>query len=227
MDKYEELCTQAGIAAAVAQKIGNDYILDCSQSGFGVTPIVGVDVNLGNLNLAAKYEFRTKIALENESNNSDNVNKMMPAYADGNKVRSDIPALMTLGAQYSLSSVRIGAGFHYFWDKCAEGTPIKKGDNTWEAILGVEWDLNEKLTLSCGGQRTQYGFDDADMSDINFNTSSYGLSIGGAYKFNQMLKLNVGYTHSFYDEHEVLSTVGSDLYTRKSDAVGISLDFTF
>jgi len=212
------------------------FNLDCSQNGFGITPIIGVDVNLGNLNLAAKYEFRTKIALENESNNTPNVDAMMADYADGAESRSDIPALLTLGAQYSLSSVRIGAGFHYYWDKDAEGTPIVKGDNTWEALLGVEWDTTDKLTLSCGGLRTQYGFDDADMKDTNFNISSYGLCIGAAYQINDMLKVNAGYLHSFYDEHEVPmysevngSTVqiGSDLYTRKNDVVGVSLDFKF
>lgn len=205
----------------------DDFILDRSQDGFGITPIIGVDVNLGNLNLAAKYEFRTKIELENESKNTPNVDAMMPTYANGANVRSDIPALMTLGAQYSLSSVRLGAGFHYYWDKDAKGSPIVKGDNTWEAILGVEWDVNEKVTLSCGGQRTQYGFDDADMNDTNFNVNSYGLCLGGAYQINDLLKVNVGYMHSFYDEHEVKTALGSDVYTRKNDVVGVSLDFKF
>ena len=227
MDKYQELMIQAGTASAVANKIKDDYILDCSQNGFGITPIVGVDVNLGNLNLAAKYEFRTKINLENESKNTPNVDALMPAYADKAEVRSDIPSLLTLGAQYSFSSVRIGAGFHYYWDKDAQGSPIKEGENTWEALLGVEWDMNEKVTLSCGGYRTEYGFDDADMNDTNFNISSYGLCLGGAYKINDMLKVNVGYMHSFYDEHEVASAIGKDLYTRKNDVVGVSLDFKF
>ena len=214
----------------------DDFNLDCSQNGFGITPIVGVDVNLGNLNLAAKYEFRTKINLENESKNTPNVDALMPAYADKAEVRSDIPSLLTLGAQYSFSSVRIGAGFHCYWDKDAQGSPIKEGDNTWEALLGVEWDMNEKVTLSCGGYRTEYGFDDADMNDTNFNISSYGLCLGGAYKINDMLKVNVSYMHSFYDEHEVpmysevngsTMQIGNDLYTRKNDVVGVSLDFKF
>ena len=221
-------------AAAGARLMGSPLVLDCSQKGFGLTPIVGVDVNLGNLNLAAKYEFRTKIALENESNNSTNLADLatqVPAvavYADGAEVRSDIPALLTLGAQYSLSSVRIGAGFHYYWDKDAKGTPIVKGDNTWEALLGVEWDTTDKLTLSCGGLRTQYGFDDADMTDTGFNISSYGLCIGAAYQINDMLKVNAGYLHSFYDNHEFTNNNGTLCdYTRKNDVVGVSLDFKF
>lgn len=231
--KANELKAQAEQAGTVGYMI-QDYHLDCSQNGFGLTPIIGVDVNLGNLNLAAKYEFRTKIALENESNNSANLAALatqVPAvavYADGAEVRSDIPALMTLGAQYSLSSVRIGAGFHYYWDKDAKGGATEVSDNTWEALLGVEWDTTDKLTLSCGGFRTQYGFDDADMTDTGFNISSYGLCLGGAYQINDLLKVNVGYMHSFYDNHEFTNANGTACdYTRKNDVVGVSLDFKF
>jgi len=206
----------------------DDLLLDCSQSGIGFTPILGLDWNLGKLNLAAKYEFRTKINLENESSNTPNVDAMMPAYKNKGKVRSDIPAILTLGAQYQIvDNVRAMAGFHYYWDKDAKGSPIQKGDNTWEALLGVEWDINDKVMLSCGGQRTQYGFDDADMSDINFNVPNYAFNIGGTYKFNEKMKINVGYMHSFYDEHEVVNDFGKDIYTRKNDVVGASLDITF
>ena len=223
-----ENVTMAGVAQS------SDLTLDCAQSGFGITPIIGLDWNLGKLNLAAKYEFRTKIELENESKNSANVDELMPAYANGAKVRSDIPALLTLGAQYAISdNVRAMVGGVYYWDKDAKGTPIKKGDNTWEANFGVEWDVTDKVLLSCGGQRTQFGFDDADMSDTNFFTGCTSFAIGGAYKFSEKVKLNVGYMHSFYDEHKFTRTMAAGLpettcnYTRKNDAVGVSLDITF
>ena len=225
-EQYATAAKSAGTAAAMM----SDYNLDCSQSGFGVTPIIGLDLNLGKLNLAAKYEFRTKIELENESNNSANVDALMPTYANGGKVRSDIPAILTLGAQYSvLPSVRVAAGFHYYWDKDAKGSAIKKGNNTWEAVLGAEWDINDKWLVSAGVQRTQYGFDDADMSDLNFNINSTALCIGGAYKFNERMKLNFGYMHSFYGEHDVKGAVASmnDVYTRKNDVVGVSFDIRF
>ena len=224
--EYTELATKAGMVAKLTE---SDLLLDCSQSGFGITPIIGLDWNLGKLNLAAKYEFRTKIELENESKNSANVDALMDAYANGAKNRSDIPAILSLGAMYQITdNVRAMAGGVYYWDKDAKGTPIKNGDNTWEANFGVEWDVNDKILLSCGAQRTQYGFDDADMADTNFNTSSYAVAIGGAYKFSEKMKLNVGYMHSFYDNHKFTNANGTACnYTRKNDAVGVSLDITF
>ena len=221
-----EAATKAGM---VAQLTKEDLTLDCSQSGIGFTPIIGVDWNLGKLNLAAKYEFRTKIELENDSKNSSNVDALMAQYADGAKNRSDIPAILSLGAQYAISdNVRAMVGGVYYWDKDAKGTPIKNGDNTWEANFGIEWDVNDKILLSCGAQRTEYGFDDTDMADTNFNTSSYAVAIGGAYKFSEKIKLNVGYMHSFYDNHKFTNANKTACdYTRKNDVVGVSLDITF
>lgn len=222
--QYMAAAESAGTAAFLMQ----DYVLDCSQSGFGIQPIVGVDVNFGKLNLAAKYEFGAKIDLENESKNSANVDAAFEAYKDGGKVRSDIPALLTVGAQYDiLKNVRAMAGFHYYFDKDAKGSATAVSDNTWELTFGAEWDITKKFTFSAGVQRTQYGFDDADMSDMNFNISSTALCLGASYRVNDMININAGYMHSFYEDHEVKTAMGSDIYTRKNDVVGVSVDFHF
>lgn len=221
----------AGGAVLSGAATSEDYELDCSQSAFGIQPILGVDVNLGKLNLAAKYEFRAKIDLENESNNSNNVDELMPNYANGAKVRSDIPALLTVGAQYEvIPSLRLNAGYHYYFDKDAKGNATAVSDDTWEALFGVEWDVNKRLTVSTGVQRTEYGFADDEMSDLNFNVSSTAWCMGASYRFTPSLKMNVGYMHSFYGDHNVVTSATpqmSESYTRKNDVVGISLDFRF
>ncbi len=211
-----------------------DYKLDCKQDGLGFQPIIGANFKFGKLNIGAKYEFRAKINLENESNNTTNVDEKMPAYANGEKVRSDIPALFTIGAQYEVTdNIRAMAGFNYYFDKDAKGSATAVSDDTYEITLGAEWDINEKWTVGLGGQRTKYGFDDADMQDTNFNISSYGLCVGGAYKFSEKLKLNFGYMHTFYEDHKFEKVIVPGVlnaacnYTRKNDVVGVSLDFKF
>jgi long-chain fatty acid transport protein len=224
--KYAKLAKDAGSVALVTKE---DLVLDCKQDGIGFQPIIGANFKLGKLNIGAKYEFRAKIELENESKNSSNVNQAFEQYADGAKVRSDVPALFTVGAQYEVAdNIRAMAGFNYYFDKDAKGSATAVSDDTYEITLGAEWDVNEKITLGIGGQRTQYGFNDADMTDTSFNISSYGLCVGGAYKFSEKLKLNVGYLHSFYDDHKFTNANGTACnYTRKNDVVGVSLDFKF
>lgn len=222
--------------ARTASYVMQDYVLDCQQSGFGITPILGVDVNLGKLNLAAKYEFRTTINLKNKSVNSENlatlatVEESVKSFADGQRVRSDIPALLTLGAQYSiLDNVRVMGGFHYFFDKDAKGSATDVEKNTWEVTLGAEWDVNNWLTVSAGTQRTKYGFGQ-NMQDTNFNVSSTALCLGATFHVSKMVNINAGYMHSFYNETEIIrdEKLGIvDLYTRKNDAVGVSVDLKF
>lgn len=221
---YAGLATQAETAANTMK----DYVLDCDQSAFGFQPILGVNVNLGKLNLAAKYEFRAKIELENESKNTPNVDENFSDYANGSKVRSDIPAILAVGAQYEiLDNVRAMAGFNYYFDKDAKGSATDVKDNTWEANLGAEWDINNKWTVSLGGQRTQYSFDER-MKDTNFNISSTALCLGASYRVNDMIKVNAGYMHSFYEDKDINRGNGIvDSYTRKNDVFGVSVDFKF
>lgn len=44
-----------------------DLQLKCDQSGWGLTPIIGIDAKLGRWNLAAKYEFKTNLNIENKT----------------------------------------------------------------------------------------------------------------------------------------------------------------
>ena len=207
-----------------------DYVLDCSQSTIGFTPIVGVDVNLGRLNLAAKYEFRTKLEYENDSKNSANVDAAFADYKDGAKVRNDVPAILTLGAEYSvLPSLRVAAGYTHYFDNDAKGSTTNVSDNTWEASFGVEYDINDKWLVSAGVRHTNYGFADNELSDLNFNMDNYALGIGGAYKVNEKVTVNAGYMHSFYSDHKTpANAVGlATIYERKNDTWGVGVDIKF
>lgn len=208
----------------------SNYVLDCSQSTIGFTPIVGVDVNLGRLNLAAKYEFRTKLEYENDSKNSANVNATFTDYKDGAKVRNDVPAILTLGAEYSvLPSLRVAAGYTHYFDNDAKGSTTNVSDNTWEASFGVEYDINDKWLVSAGVRHTNYGFADNELSDMNFNMDNYALGIGGAYKVNEKVTVNAGYMHSFYSDHKTpANAIGlATIYERKNDTWGVGVDIKF
>ena len=111
---------QQGATLSTALSQGTqDIELNCDQTGWGVAPIIGVDYKTSKLNVAAKYEFKTRMRLKNKSANSlsaENIS-MLDKFADGGKVAEDTPALLTVGAQYSiLPSLRINAGWHHFFD---------------------------------------------------------------------------------------------------------------
>lgn len=55
-------------SAPMLQKLNDTKLeLDCDQTGWGLTPIIGVDAKFGKLNLAAKYEFKANMNIENNT----------------------------------------------------------------------------------------------------------------------------------------------------------------
>lgn len=197
------------IADAVDGLLKEGIQLNCDQEGYGIAPIIGVDYKLNDkFNFAAKYEFKTRMRLKNRATNSELV-KYIPQlnrFADGITDAEDSPALLTIGAQYSvLPTVRVNAGWHHFFDKDGhqhDNVQTKLGGDTNEYLLGAEWDVCDRLTVSAGGQRTQYNFTDDYMDDISFNVSSTSLGFGVKVKVAKNVNVNVAYFHTFYGDYE-------------------------
>ena len=197
------------IADAVDGLLKEGIQLNCDQEGYGIAPIIGVDYKLNDkFNFAAKYEFKTRMRLKNRATNSELV-KYIPQlnrFADGITDAEDSPALLTIGAQYSvLPNVRVNAGWHHFFDKDGhqhDNVQTKLGGDTNEYLLGAEWDVCDRLTVSAGGQRTQYDFTDEYMDDISFNVSSTSLGFGVKVKVAKNVNVNVAYFQTFYGDYE-------------------------
>ncbi len=197
------------IADAVDGLLKEGIQLNCDQEGYGIAPIIGVDYKLNDkFNFAAKYEFKTRMRLKNRATNSELV-KYIPQlnrFADGITDAEDSPALLTIGAQYSvLPTVRVNAGWHHFFDKDGhqhDNVQTKLGGDTNEYLLGAEWDVCDRLTVSAGGQRTQYNFTDDYMDDISFNVSSTSLGFGVKVKVAKNVNVNVAYFQTFYGDYE-------------------------
>ena len=159
-------------------------------------------------------------------------------YEDGKKIAGDIPAYLTLGAGYApTDDLRINVGFHWFDDKNATSynNRNKKLDRgTLEYNAGAEYDINKRLTVSAGWQRTSYGLSDEYMDDKSFVVSSNSVGVGGVIRLTSRMKLNVAYFHTFYEhkktsEQSALSpnlNYTSD-YTRNNNVFGVGLDVKF
>ena len=228
--------TQGKLASLETYREGVNLMSD--QSGIGIAPVIGIDYKLGDFNFAAKYEFKTRMRMKNSSTVKEAhaiaaVNK----FRDGSSVPEDQPALLTVGAQWSvLPNVRVGAGYHLFFDKSAHwyNHEEKKLDgNTWEYNAGVEWDATKKLQVSGGFQKTNYGLSDEYMNDMSFVVSSYTYGFGIGYKITDKVKVNVAYFQTNYDTYhqEVTPTMMNHTthneYTRTNRVLGVGCDIDF
>lgn len=215
--------------------------LDCDQTGWGLTPVIGVDMKWSKLNFGAKYEFMTNMNIENKTNKLDyepEAEGLVGPYKDGVNTSNDIPSMLSVAASYEfLPVLRASVEYHFFDDKSAgmangKQKFLTKGTN--EYLAGIEWDVTKQLTLSCGGQITDYGLSDDYQSDTSFSCDSYTLGVGAKLKLTEKANLNVGYMWTNYDDYTKTSQnyngtglSGTNVYSRTNKVFGLSIDYKF
>ncbi|MBQ9364052.1 MAG: transporter [Bacteroidaceae bacterium] len=202
--------------------------LNCNQDAWGLTPVIGVDWKLNeHWNFAAKFEFKTKIRLKNESFNENNEGHGLEKYENGKKVEEDVPAILSVGAMYSpIKQVRINGGFHYFFDKQAtkfadENQKLSGG--TWEITAGAEWDFMENWTVSAGWQTTRYPNTDAYMRDISFATNSNSFGFGVKWQINKTVAVEAAYFQTLYNTYERTQADYNNLAATAVHSLGYTL----
>ena len=220
----------------------NSLDLNTDQTGFAVTPVIGMDWQVDDhWNLAFKYEAPTKLKLKNASRMNAyttavaQTNAVLGQFADGRKVREDIPAILGAGAKYSpVDKLRLMAGWHWYFDKQAK----KEGDKqdlidkgTMEFSAGAEFDVCKWLTLSGSWQNTSYRVSDAFMNDLSFNLSNNSMGIGARVRLTERCHVDLGYMQSFYHRRDVFTTtalgVKHDHHLRRNRVFGLGVNIEF
>ncbi len=217
------------------QKYAQGVNLLSNQDGMGIAPVIGIDWQYKNFNFAAKYEFKTQIRMKNESTvNEASEIAAVNRFRDGEKVNEDAPALLTIGAQWKpIEEVSLNLGWHHYFDKDANwynNTQDLLRRNTNEYLAGVEWDVTDRLNVSCGGQLTRYGLTDEYMNDMSFVVNSYSLGFGFSYKVKNNITLSAAYFQTNYDKYtrENYPTAGvNDTFTRTNRVLGVGCQVDF
>lgn len=216
--------------------------LDCDQSGWGLTPIIGVDAKLGRWNLAAKYEFKTNLNIENQTHTLEvptgTPEAVIKPYADGEQTPSDIPAYLSVAAGYEiLPNLRASVEYHFYDDKHAgmlndRQKTLKHG--THEYLAGMEWDITKRLTVSGGFQKTNYGLSNDFQTDTSFSCDSYSLGFGARVNLTQAWSIDAAYFWTHYnkytketDNYNGTGLKGTDIYNRTNKVFGLSLNYKF
>ena len=234
--------------------------IDADQRGAGVCPFLSVNYRLKRLVLTGRYEFRSKLNIPNDTKTLDAKiinpaslatgapsylpqaavlaqfgDKVAP-YMDGVKTRYDMPGLLSLAAGYEFipNKLRGTLEYHWFDDKHAKmggdrQETLTRG--THEFLAGVEWDINERFTVSLGGQRTDYGISPEYQSNTSFACDSYSVGVGGAVNITKHLRLNLGYFCSIYSNNSKDANYSgipvTETYSRTNHVLGIGADYKF
>ena len=231
--------------------------LNVDQRAWGFAPIIGLNYHKGPLTLSTRYEFRTRICTKNKTNmlnaglgaNALAAIAATPGgkeklaglqtglatytapYQDGAETRYDMPALFVAAVGYDFNPrLRATAEFHFFDDKNAKmGGNRQKllSHGTYEFLAGVEYDINKKFTISCGGQRTDYGITEEYQQNTSFACDSWSIGMGGAWNINEKMRLNASYFISLYSDNKKTTSYGVETYSRTNNVIGVGLDYKF
>ena len=248
-DKLQALADPNSELNASAEKLApyaNGMNLKSDQSGVGVAPVLGIDYKIGAFNFAAKYEFKTRMRMKNNSTLEKAVIEATKKFEDGTTVPEDAPALLAVGAQWSIiDNVRVNLGYHHFFDKQAHWynhTEKLLSCGTNEYLFGAEWDIIKKLTVSAGGQITRYGLTDEYMNDMSFVVNSWSFGVGLNYQVAKHVKLKAAYFQTNYGTYDMNTPVqtlasigetnitvpaGHNSFTRTNNVFGLGVDLNF
>lgn len=199
--------------------------LELDQTGWGITPIVGLGFQYKRLTVGAKFEYKTSIEMENDTKKNDTP---LEQFNDGKKDHNDIPSLLAVGLNYALlDNVRLALGYHHWFDSKANfsGDLEDHVDDTNEFLYGVEVDFLKRFTISGGVQVTRFGIKDDYISDMNINISSTSFGFGLAYWATDWMRVNLSYFHTLYQDYDETVEYGVDVYERDSRGFGVGLDF--
>lgn len=222
-----------------------NVLLDCSQKGFGATPVIGIDYRLNEkFNISARWQFQTYLKMKTKAHNSPaastgDVAARLKNAQDGETYRSDIPGYLMMGMQYApIQPLRLAVSYRYFDEKHATRENIaghklnKQNPGTHEVAFGLEWDIFKYLTFSCGYQGGIYLLKDKEMSDLDFQCNSNSILMGFRVNINEHWNIDLGYMHSFYDHRKVTTAISQGLdytvnYSRKNDVVGVAVNLCY
>jgi long-subunit fatty acid transport protein len=225
----------AGYAANAAVMGGNaaatqNVNVDATMSGTGITPIISVNYSpTEQLNISARYEFKTKIDLKT---------KVAPNLGGGLFINDsigvgDMPASLSLGATFRpTEKLMLTASFNEYFDKNVkyDGKTNEIDKNFLEYGLGVEYALTEKLRISAGWSHTTTGVNLNYQSSMSFSTNTNSFGGGFGYRITPMIDLNLAFQRAFYAEgSKPFSdiTTYTETYNKSTWMIAAGLDFYF
>jgi len=209
---------------------------DVEMKGTGFTPILSLNIAPSEkLNIAVRYEFKTKLDLTTTVNDGKDANGM---FTQDSVAKADMPAQLSVGIDLKpIDNLLLSGSFNYYFDKNVdydgqENVDINMIDKNFiEFGLGAEYGIGEKLRVSAGWVHTISGVNSNYQNDRNNETNANSFGGGFGYRITPMIDLNIGGQYTMYAEYskdfgiEPLTWI--ETYNKNTWLIAVGLDFHF
>ena len=170
-------------------------------------------------------------------------------FPDKGKTQADMPAMISLGANYKVTSnLNASVGVLYYFDKSVsygrkiDGVSVSNDEvidkNLYEIGIGLEYGISEQLFVSGGYLMSRSGVSEDYQSDLSYDLGSNSFGLGVKYKLNDMMSLNLGggyakYVDSDKNFNHVLGVTSvpihdvKETYSKSTMFIGVGVDFSF
>ena len=184
------------IAAAIGTADLVNLELDCIQKGWGFAPIIGIDFHQGPLTIAARYEFRTKHNIPNDT-------KTLTVGKMGQNV--DVVAMteaMGPEAVVAALSQSVGANMAQSIAAYLPGTKTRYDMPAMLSVaVGFDFTKNFRATVE------YHFFDDkhAKMANDRQKVLKHGtheVLLGAEYDISKVFTVSAGMQHTDYGLHD-------------------------
>ena len=229
--------------------------LDSKREAWGYGFQLGVNYKVDErLNLAARYDSRVKMDFkakgsENQLNTAAilgqniGLTTFYPQYTIGERVRRDLPAILSVGASYKVTDNYLVSGAaNYYFNRHAKmdrvtafggheyGLDYKNG---WEIALGNEYKINDKFTLIGSANYARTGAKASSFNDTEYALNSFTLGAGVKYQYDETTAITASVAHFIYDKKDGTFTdryqgvTENQKYHKGITAFGLSLTKKF
>lgn len=189
------------------------------------------------LNIGMRYDTKVRMNFETKEKKTPETilgslgfESFYPEYGDGFKGRRDLPAILALGASYTVTDRWMTfVGGNYYFNKAAnigeraqtETGASRKYKDGYEISVGSEYAINEKWSWMAGANYAVTGAEVENYHDSEYALDSIMIGTGAKYKYSENLLLTGSVAHYFYD------TVKANNITYKKETTALGLGFTY
>jgi len=214
-------------------------VIDFDYTATGYTGVIGLDVKpVKELTLTARYELETALKFKYDDNSNTvgtAVAASLAGWSDGMKANENLPAVLSLGAEYAVTPVLSVAitGNMYFMSKADSEGAEKLFGTGWEAGIGATYKVMPELKVGLGYLYTDQGaksklYSDSDFFLVNSANpvlDSHAFGLGATYTVipNLDITLTGEWTHYISKDYTVGSTSGT--YKKEIYDIGLGASY--
>ncbi|HCY85468.1 MAG TPA: long-chain fatty acid transport protein [Desulfobacteraceae bacterium] len=210
------------------------------QEAHGFGGVFGLNIRPSDtVNIGIRYETKVKLDWDNtvgdESKGTVGENILwMNNRVNGESYARDLPAVLAIGLEWrALPKLTVTPSYTYYFEKDADwGNQNHNTDeNSYDLAVGLQYDLNEKWSLTTGYMYIGIGIHPEDYGIIEKMSpplDCHAFAMGVKYRMTRRLLLTLSGTGYFYQadtDYENSSTVVT--YDKELYSGGIGIQYRF